>query len=33
LKWISASEGAAFAEEIRVFVKELEEIGALMLEN
>ncbi len=27
LKWISASEGAAFAEEIRVFVKELKELG------
>jgi len=33
LKWISASEGAAFAEEIRVFVKELKELGALMIEN
>ena len=27
LKWISASEGAAFAEEIRVFVEELKELG------
>jgi coenzyme F420-reducing hydrogenase delta subunit len=27
LKWISASEGAAFAEEIRSFVKLLTEIG------
>jgi coenzyme F420-reducing hydrogenase delta subunit len=33
LKWISASEGAAFAEEIRVFVKELEELGAIGIEN
>jgi coenzyme F420-reducing hydrogenase delta subunit len=29
LKWISASEGAAFAEEIRVFVKELKALGAI----
>jgi coenzyme F420-reducing hydrogenase delta subunit len=27
LKWISASEGAAFAEEIRLFVQLLNEIG------
>jgi len=27
LKWISASEGAAFAEEIRLFVQMLNEIG------
>ncbi len=27
LKWISASEGAAFAEEIRSFTKEVKEIG------
>jgi F420-non-reducing hydrogenase iron-sulfur subunit len=33
LKWVSASEGAAFAEEIRLFVKELKELGALMIEN
>jgi coenzyme F420-reducing hydrogenase delta subunit len=33
LKWISASEGAAFAEEIRLFVQLLNEIGGLELEN
>jgi coenzyme F420-reducing hydrogenase delta subunit len=33
LKWISASEGAAFAEEIRVFVKELKELGGIGIEN
>jgi coenzyme F420-reducing hydrogenase delta subunit len=33
LKWISASEGAAFAEEIRSFDRELTELGALMFEN
>ena len=27
LKWISASEGSAFAEEIRLFVQLLDEIG------
>lgn len=27
LKWISASEGAAFAEEIRSFVQVLRELG------
>jgi coenzyme F420-reducing hydrogenase delta subunit len=27
LKWISASEGAAFADEIRSFVQLLEELG------
>jgi len=27
LKWISASEGAAFAEEIRAFVELLKEMG------
>jgi coenzyme F420-reducing hydrogenase delta subunit len=27
LKWISASEGAAFAEEIRDFVKSLKTLG------
>jgi F420-non-reducing hydrogenase iron-sulfur subunit len=27
LKWISASEGAAFAEEIRSFVQMLRELG------
>jgi coenzyme F420-reducing hydrogenase delta subunit len=27
LKWISASEGAAFAEEIRLFVQLLKELG------
>ena len=27
LKWISASEGAAFAEEIRSFVQLLKELG------
>ena len=33
LKWISASEGAAFAEEIRVFVKELKQLGSLGIDN
>jgi len=33
LKWISASEGAAFAEEIRSFVELLEELGGLEIEN
>ncbi len=27
LKWISASEGAAFAEEIRIFVQSLKTLG------
>jgi coenzyme F420-reducing hydrogenase delta subunit len=27
LKWISASEGAAFAEEVRLFVELLKELG------
>jgi coenzyme F420-reducing hydrogenase delta subunit len=29
LKWISASEGAAFAEEIRSFVQLLKELGGV----
>ena len=33
LKWISASEGAGFAEEIRLFDKELKKLGALLIEN
>ncbi len=33
LKWISASEGAAFAEEIRMFVEELKELGGIGIEN
>ena len=33
LKWISASEGAAFAEEILLFDKELKKLGALLIEN
>jgi coenzyme F420-reducing hydrogenase delta subunit len=33
LKWISASEGAAFAEEIRSFVQLLKELGELSIEN
>jgi coenzyme F420-reducing hydrogenase delta subunit len=33
LKWISASEGAAFAEEIRLFVNELKELGAIGIED
>jgi coenzyme F420-reducing hydrogenase delta subunit len=33
LKWLSASEGAAFAEEIRVFVKELKQFGSLGIDN
>ena len=33
LKWISASEGAAFAEEIRLFVELLTELGENPLEN
>jgi coenzyme F420-reducing hydrogenase delta subunit len=33
LKWISASEGAAFAEEIRLFVELLTELGEKPLKN
>jgi coenzyme F420-reducing hydrogenase delta subunit len=33
LKWISASEGAAFAEEIRLFVELLTELGENPLKN
>ena len=33
LKWISASEGAAFAEEVRSFVELLNELGRLVVEN
>jgi F420-non-reducing hydrogenase iron-sulfur subunit len=33
LKWISASEGAAFAEEIRLFVELLTEMGGISIEN
>jgi coenzyme F420-reducing hydrogenase delta subunit len=33
LKWLSASEGAAFAEEIRSFVQLLDELGGLDIEN
>ncbi len=33
LKWISASEGAAFAEEIRIFVQLLKELGEIAIEN
>jgi len=33
LKWISASEGAAFAEAIRSFVELLEELGGINIEN
>ena len=33
LKWISASEGAAFAEEIRLFVEELKQLGAIGIED
>ena len=33
LKWISASEGAAIAEEIRLFVQLLIEIGEMTIEN
>jgi len=33
LKWISASEGAAFAEEIHSFVQLLNELGRLIIEN
>jgi coenzyme F420-reducing hydrogenase delta subunit len=33
LKWISASEGAAFADEIRVFVELLTELGENPLKN
>jgi len=33
LKWISASEGAAFAEEVRLFVQLLKELGGINIEN
>jgi coenzyme F420-reducing hydrogenase delta subunit len=33
LKWISASEGAAFADEIRLFVELLTELGENPLKN
>jgi coenzyme F420-reducing hydrogenase delta subunit len=33
LKWISASEGEAFAKEIRVFVEELKQLGSLGIDN
>ena len=33
LKWISASEGVMFAEEIHAFVQLLEELGRLSIEN
>ena len=33
LKWISASEGAAFAEEVRSFIELLNELGRLVMEN
>jgi len=33
LKWISASEGAAFAEEVRSFVELLKELGGISIEN
>ena len=33
LKWISASEGAAFAEEVRMFVELLKELGEITIEN
>jgi coenzyme F420-reducing hydrogenase delta subunit len=33
LKWISASEGAAFAEEIRLFVQVLTELGESPFKN
>jgi coenzyme F420-reducing hydrogenase delta subunit len=33
LKWISASEGAAFAEEIHAFVQVLEKLGRIWIEN
>ena len=33
LKWISASEGAAFAEEVRLFVELLKELGGINIEN
>ncbi len=33
LKWISASEGAAFAEEVRLFVQLLTELGEMTIEN
>ncbi len=33
LKWISASEGAAFAEEIQSFVQLLKELGGIIIED
>jgi coenzyme F420-reducing hydrogenase delta subunit len=33
LKWISASEGAAFAEEIHSFVQLLKELGEVTIED
>ena len=33
LKWISASEGAAFAEEINSFVQLLKELGGMTIEE
>jgi coenzyme F420-reducing hydrogenase delta subunit len=33
LKWISASEGAAFAEKIRSFVELLQELGEISIKN
>ena len=33
LKWISASEGAAFAEEIRLFVQLVTELGESPLKD
>jgi coenzyme F420-reducing hydrogenase delta subunit len=33
LKWISASEGAAFAEGIRAFVELLKELGEISIKN
>ena len=33
LKWISASEGAAFAEEIHSFVHLLNELGGMIIEE
>ena len=33
LKWVSASEGAAFAEEIHMFVQLLTELGEVGIEN
>jgi coenzyme F420-reducing hydrogenase delta subunit len=33
LKWISASEGAAFAEEIHSFVQLLKQLGEVTIED